>query len=290
MNAEMFIVWAPHEIAFHLGGFAVRWYSLCWIVGLTLGYLLMHRLYREQKIPEAKFDPLFIYIFVGVLVGARLGHCLFYEPAYFLGSWTHFVEMLLPIRQHADGSWAFVGYQGLASHGGVLGMFVAIAIYCRRNKVPGWVVCDNMGICSAVTATFIRLGNLMNSEIVGKVTDVPWAFIFANGDPSISGQPRHPGQLYEAVAYACIFVIIYLVYRHKGPKTVGSGLYFGLCLTLIFTFRFCIEYTKEIQEAFEAGLPFDMGQILSVPLIVLGVYSMARAHRVLKGQAPQARK
>lgn len=281
MNAALFIVWAPDEVAFHIGSFAVRWYSLCWIIGLTLGYLLMHRLYHEQKIPEAKFDPLFIYIFLGVLVGARLGHCLFYEPAYFLGSWKHFVEMLLPIRFGDGGSWHFVGYQGLASHGGVIGMFVAIWMYCRRNQVPMWVVWDNMGICSGITATFIRLGNLMNSEIVGKVTDVPWAFIFANADPSIAGQPRHPGQLYEAIAYACIFVIIYLVYRHKGPRTVGSGLYFGLCLTLIFGFRFFIEYTKEVQEAFEASLPIDMGQLLSLPLIAIGVWSIVRAHRVL---------
>lgn len=278
MNYLLYIVWGPSEIAFHLGPLAIRWYSLCWLIGLALGYLLMKRLYKEQKIADAKFEPLFIYIFVGVLLGGRLGHCLFYEPEYFLSSFEHFVEMIVPMRHLADGSWKFVGYQGLASHGGVIGMLIGIYLYCRNTGVGGWVVLDNMGICSGITATFIRLGNLMNSEIIGKVTDVPWAFIFERVDQ----YPRHPGQLYEAIAYACFFLIIYMVYRKKGPETVGSGLYFGLCLTLIFTFRFLIEYTKEIQEAFEAGLPIDMGQILSIPFIAIGLWAMRRSRRVNK--------
>lgn len=278
MNHLLYIVWGPSETAFHLGPLAIRWYSLCWLIGLALGYLLMKRLYKEQKIADAKFEPLFIYIFVGVLLGGRLGHCLFYEPEYFLSSFEHFVEMIVPMRHLADGSWKFVGYQGLASHGGVIGMLIGICLYCRNTGVGGWVVLDNMGICSGITATFIRLGNLMNSEIIGKVTDMPWAFIFERVDQ----YPRHPGQLYEAIAYACFFLIIYMVYRKKGPETVGSGLYFGLCLTLIFTFRFLIEYTKEIQEAFEAGLPIDMGQILSIPFIAIGLWAMRRSRRVNK--------
>ena len=134
---------------------------------------------------------------------------------------------------------------------------------------------DNMGIVSGITACFIRLGNLMNSEIIGKVTDVPWAFIFVKEDQ----YPRHPGQLYEAIAYLLIFLLILFIYKKKGPKSVGSGLYFGLCLTLIFTFRFFVEYTKEIQVAFEAGLPMDMGQILSLPLIIAGVWSIASSSK-----------
>ena len=135
-----------------------------------------------------------------------------------------------------------------------------------------WVVLDFMGICSAVTSVFIRLGNLMNSEIIGKVTDVPWVFIFYDVDT----QPRHPGQLYEAIAYFVFFWIIFLIYK-KYPKKVGTGLYFGLCLALIFTFRFFIEYTKEVQVAFENGLPIDMGQILSIPFIALGLWSIMRS-------------
>ena len=212
------------------------------------------------------------------MAGARLGHCLFYQPEYFLSQWDHVVEMLIPMHHLPDGSWKFTGYEGLASHGGVIGLFVAIWLYCRNLKVKGWVVLDNMGICSGIAAAFIRIGNLMNSEIIGKVTDVPWAFIFVKEDQ----YPRHPGQLYEAIAYLIIFLLIFFIYKKKGPKSVGSGLYFGLCLTLIFTFRFFIEYTKEIQVAFEAGLPMDMGQILSIPLILLGVWSISSSFRRAK--------
>lgn len=272
MNFELlYILWNPSEVMFHIGSFGIRWYSVCWLVGLFLGYLLMQRLYREQKIADEKFEPLFLYIFFSILIGARLGHCLFYQPDYYLGTWDHVVEMLLPIHHAADGSWKFVGYEGLASHGGVIGMIVAIWLYSRNQKVPLWVVLDNFGIVSCVTATFIRLGNLMNSEIIGKVTDVPWAFIFERVDQ----YPRHPGQLYEALAYTCFFFIIYAVYRRQ-PQKVGTGYFFGLCLTLIFVARFLIEYTKDIQVDFEAGMLLDMGQLLSIPFIVLGIATMKR--------------
>lgn len=270
MNFELlYILWNPSEVMFHIGNFGVRWYSMCWLTGLFLGYLLMKRLYKEQQIPDEKFDPLFIYIFVSVLVGARLGHCLFYQPEYFLSSWDHFIEMLVPIHHMPDGSWKFTGYEGLASHGGVIGMIIAILLYARNLKVPVWVVLDNMGICSGITATFIRLGNLMNSEIIGKVTDVPWAFIFQRVDQ----YPRHPGQLYEAISYACFFLIIYYLYRRHREK-VGTGFFFGLCLTLIFIARFLIEYTKDIQVDFESGMLLDMGQILSIPFIIIGIATM----------------
>ncbi len=269
-----FIYWQPNEIAFHLGSFGVRWYSLCWLIGLTLGFFLMQWLYKQHKYPEEKFDPLFLYVFIGVLVGARLGHCLFYQPDYFLSSGKHVVEMFLPIKFMEGGGWKFVGYEGLASHGGVLGMLIGLYLYIKKYKMPTWVVLDFMGICSGITATFIRLGNLMNSEIIGKQTDVPWAFIFANVDKA----PRHPGQLYEALFYFFVFILILCIYR-KHKERVGTGFYFGLCLTLIFTFRFFIEYTKEIQEPFEAGLPIDMGQLLSLPLIAIGVWAMVRSRK-----------
>ena len=236
--------------------------------------------FKRHKFPPSQFDPLFLYVFFGVLIGARLGHCLFYEPEEFLTSWKGIMTIFIPIREMADGSWKYVGYQGLASHGGVAGLLIALFLYIRRTKMNTWVVLDFFGIVSGITACFIRLGNLMNSEIIGKVTDVPWAFIFYNVDD----KPRHPGQLYEAIAYLVIFLLIYFIYR-KYPKKVGTGLYFGLCLTLIFTFRFFIEYTKEIQVAFESGLPIDMGQILSIPLIALGVWSILRS-RGKEGKLP----
>ena len=268
-------------MAFRISFITVRWYGLMWIIGLALAYFVVKRLYKEQKIKDELFDPLFLYCFFGILIGARLGHCIFYQPQDFLTSWQGFVEMLLPIRIGNNGSWwgetlGFypIGYAGLASHGGTLGLMLALWLYVRKTKLSIWTVLDNIAIATGTTACFIRLGNLMNSEIIGKVTDVPWAFIFERVDM----MPRHPGQLYEAIAYAILFGIMWYLHK-KMPEKIGTGWYFGFCLAYIFTFRFFIEYTKEIQEAFEASLPLDMGQILSIPFIILGVYCMIRAKK-----------
>ena len=265
----LYIDWNPSIEAFSIGGFAMRWYALCWLIGLLSAYFIVRKLYKELKIKDELFDPLFVYCFVGILVGARLGHCIFYEPDYFLSSGKHIVEMIVPIRFLADGGWKFTGYAGLASHGGTLGLIAALWLYVRRTKLPIWQVLDNIAIATPATACFIRLGNLMNSEIIGKPTDVPWAFIFERVD----SMPRHPGQLYEAIAYAVLLIIGWVIYR-KQPQRVGTGFFFGLCLAYIFTARFFIEYTKEIQEAFEAALPINMGQILSIPFIVIGIMCM----------------
>ena len=276
MNTLSYILWNPDLVAFHIGSFSLRWYSLCWLLGLLAAYLIVRRLYKEQKIRPELFDPLFIYCFVGILIGSRLGHCLFYEPGYFLSSFKHMVEMILPIRFLADGSWRFTGYEGLASHGGTIGLIIALWLYVRRTKVNLWRVLDNVAIATPVTACLIRLGNLMNSEIIGKVTDVPWAFIFERVDML----PRHPGQLYEAVAYAVFFFIGWYFYR-KRPERVGTGFFFGMCITLIFTARFFIEFTKDIQEAFEASMALNMGQLLSLPFIALGLVCMFN-HKLMK--------
>ena len=278
-----YIVWNPDLEVFRLGPLAVRWYGLMWIIGLALAYFVVKRLYKEQKIKDEYFDPLFIYCFFGILIGARLGHCIFYEPDYFLTSGKGLIEMILPIRFLPEGGFKLIGYAGLASHGGTLGLMIALYMYVRKTKLSIWTVLDNIAIATGTTACFIRLGNLMNSEIIGKVTDVPWAFIFEHVDKV----PRHPGQLYEAIAYAILFCIIWTIYKrsHQHPTSntqhpqVGTGWYFGFCLAYIFTFRFFIEYTKEIQEAFEASLPIDMGQILSIPFIILGVYCMIKAKK-----------
>ena len=284
INLLNYIVWNPDLEAFRLGPITVRWYGLMWIIGLAIAYFVVKRLYKEQKIKDEYFDPLFIYCFLGILIGARLGHCLFYQPQDYLTSFKGFIEMLLPIHFLPDGGWKLTGYAGLASHGGTLGLMIALWLYVRKTKLSIWTVLDNIAIATGTTACFIRLGNLMNSEIIGKITDVPWAFIFEKVD----AMPRHPGQLYEAIAYALLFFIMWAIYKrssqHPSPNThhpqVGTGWYFGFCLAYIFTFRFFIEYTKEIQEAFEASLPLDMGQILSIPFIIIGVYCMIRAKKV----------
>ena len=281
MDILSYITWNPSLDAFSIGSFSIRWYSLMWLIGLALAYLLVRWLYKKQNIPSEKFEPLFIYCFVGILVGARLGHCIFYQPDYFLTSWKGFVEMLLPIHIDASGSWHMTGYQGLASHGGTLGLILALILYVRHFKVPVWTVLDNIAIATGITACYIRIGNLMNSEIVGKITDesLPWAFWFVQNDGPQNVVLRHPSQLYEAIAYAALFFIMWALHKRM-PKKIGSGWYFGFCLAYIFTFRFFIEYTKEIQEAFEASLPLDMGQILSIPFIIVGIVCMIRAKRV----------
>lgn len=266
--------WNPDLIMFHLGPIALRWYSMCWLAGLLSAFFIVKWLYFRQGLKEELFEPLFFYCFLGILIGARLGHCIFYEPDYFLSSPQHALEMIVPMRQLADGSWKFTGYQGLASHGGTLGLMIALALYVRKTKIPLMQVLDNIAIATPVTAAFIRLGNLMNSEIIGKVTDVPWAFVFERVDM----QPRHPAQLYEAIAYFILLFIGLAIYlKHK--QRVGTGYFFGLCLTYIFTFRFFIEYTKENQEAFEDAMLFNMGQLLSLPFVALGLFCIWRGKK-----------
>ena len=281
-----YIIWNPDIYFFQIGNWGIRWYSICWLIGLVGAYFMVRWLFYHQNIAvrtvmvngkkqeENVFDPLFLYCFLGILIGARLGHCLFYQPDYFLTSGTHFLEMFIPFKNMPDGSWHFVGYEGLASHGGTLGLMLALWLYSRKYKVKLWQLLDDIAIATPITACFIRLGNLMNSEIIGKMTDVSWAFIFEKVDK----YPRHPGQLYEAIAYAIIFFVGWYFYR-KRKLPVGKGFYFGLCITLIFAFRFFIEYTKDIQVGFESGMLFNRGQLLSVPFVALGIWCMMRARK-----------
>ena len=276
----LYIDWQPLIEVFRVGIFSLKWYSLLWMFGLMIAYMIVKHLYKQQGVPEEKFYPQFFYCFIGVLAGARLGHCIFYQPDYFLTSGKGIIEMFLPIHIQDNGSWSYIGYQGLASHGGTIGLCVALAFYWRKENLKPMMALDNVAIAAPATACCIRLGNLMNSEIIGKTTDMPWAFIFHSQEALVNGElvPRHPAQLYEALAYAVLFFIMWTLHKRM-PKKIGTGWYFGFCLTYIFTFRFFIEYTKEIQEAFEASLPIDMGQILSIPFIILGVYCMLRARK-----------
>lgn len=288
----LFVDWTPSVEAFSVGSFSVRWYSLLWCIGLFLAYQIVHQLYKQQKIAEDKFEPLFFYCFLGVLIGARLGHCLFYEPQYYLASMTGFIEMLIPFHLMPDGDWQFSGYEGLASHGGAIGLFLSLLLYCRKIKVKAWTVLDNIAIAVPATACCIRLGNLMNSEIIGKVTDVPWAFIFHSRESLVDGiaVPRHPAQLYEAIAYLIIFIVGCILYwrwyktQGMNPAStfaVGTGFYFGFCLTTIFTFRFFVEFLKKEQVEFEQGMLLDMGQLLSIPFIIIGIWCMFRTKKAL---------
>ncbi len=264
------MIWNPDSSIFTIFGFDVRWYSVFWGIGLIVAYQLMSRLYKQQGIAQEKFEPLFIYAFVGILVGARLGHCLLYEPGYFL---SHPIEMFLPIRETADG-WKFTGYAGLASHGGTLGLMVALWLYVRKTKVSILQVLDNIAIVTPIAACCIRLGNLMNSEIVGKPTTSPLGFIFVQNGEDFA---RYPAQLFEAIAYLLFFLVGLLLYRRFKQK-VATGFFFGYCLTTIFAFRFFIEFLKEVQEPWEISMVqtigLNQGQLLSIPFVLLGIWSL----------------
>lgn len=265
------VVWNPELELFRLFGLPVRYYSLMWCIGLVAAYFLVRKFFKDRKISDDTFEPLFVYCFLGILIGARLGHCIFYQPDYYLSSFEHIIEMLLPIAFTPNGV-KMVGYAGLASHGGTIGIFIAIYLYCRKYKVKLLEVVDMICVATPFTAGCIRIGNLMNSEIVGKATGTDWGFIFAALGEDF---PRHPAQLYEAIAYFTIFIISILIYK-KHKDMVGSGFYFGFCLTTIFTFRFFVEFCKEVQVDFEEGMALDMGQILSIPFILIGAYFIYR--------------
>lgn len=279
-----FIDWQPNIEAFQIGPFSIRWYALLWAIGLILGSLIVKKLYNHQKISPDKFDPLFFYCFFGILIGARLGHCLFYESEYYLGSMQGVIEMFLPIKILPDGGWKYHGYTGLASHGGAIGCFLAMLLYAIRNKIRFMTVLDNVCIATPFTACCIRLGNLMNSEIIGNPTDAPWAFLFHTHEAMVDGMivPRHPAQLYEALAYLVIFVFLIGLYiwqdkREDTRLRAGSGFYFGTALLLIFTFRFFVEFIKKEQVDFEKDMALDLGQLLSIPFILVGAFFVVKA-------------
>ena len=263
------IVWDPSVSPFSIFGFGVRYYSLCWVIGLLGAYMIVHKLYRKGGVSEELFDPLFMYCFIGILVGARLGHCLFYQPEFYL---THPIEMLLPIKNTPDG-WVFSGYEGLASHGGVIGVITALILYTRKTKLTMVWTLDNIAVAAPFFSAMVRIGNFMNSEIIGTETSLPWGVVFVQAGETV---PHHPAQLYEAIAYAVIFIFGLLLYKKHKAK-IGTGLFMGYCLFTIFTFRFFVEFIKENQVAFEEGMTLIMGQWLSIPLIITGAYFMIKS-------------
>ncbi len=179
MMEFLYIHWNPDPALFHLGGFTLRWYSVLWMIAILTGSQVVYHLYKQKGLPLDTFQTLFTYSFIGIFAGARLGHCLFYDPQYFL---SHPLEIILPVHFLPQGGWVFTGYAGLASHGGTLGLILALVLFCRKTKIHFLDILDMMGVAAPVAAGFIRLANLMNSEIIGMPSDVPWAFIFERVD------------------------------------------------------------------------------------------------------------
>jgi prolipoprotein diacylglyceryl transferase len=258
-----YIHWNPDPEIINIFGISIRYYGLFFVSGLILCIYILGWIYKRENLPSENLEKLAIYGMIGILAGARLGHCLFYEPSYYL---SHPLEMILPITFPPDGGIKFIGYQGLASHGGVFGLLMALYFYSRKTKHPMIDTIDLIGVVSGVSFGFIRLGNFMNSEIIGIPTTKPWGVIFERVDDL----PRHPTQLYEAISYFIIFTFMMILYK-KMRDSLKNGFFFGLASVLFFTARIMIEFVKENQVGFENRMTFNMGQLLSLPYIVVGI-------------------
>lgn len=254
-----YIHWNPDPVALSLGFVHVRWYGLLFALPFAIGYYIMRDMFRRENQPMQYLDTLLTYIVIGTVVGARLGHCLFYEPEVYLAD---------PIRILK------IWEGGLASHGAGIGVIVALLLFSRKTHISFWWVADRLAILVGLAGLTIRTGNLFNSEIYGKPTDVPWAFVFERVD----NLPRHPTQIYEALSYFAVFLWMYWIYRRRmrEGKTIRPGWMMGLLLILIFTLRILIEFLKEPQVGFEQHMMLNMGQLLSIPFILAGIYLMLR--------------
>ena len=255
------IHWNIDPVMFNIGSFGLRYYSLGFLIAFVLGYYIIYRMFKHEGVNLKYLDSLIVYIFLAVLIGARLGHCLFYEPDYFCTS-EHWVEIFWPFH-----NGHFTGFQGLASHGAAIGIVTAMWLYWKRYKLNAWWFFDRLVIVVALGGAFIRLGNLFNSEIYGVETTLPWGFVFERNGETV---PKHPTQLYESFSYLIIFAVSLWYYiRKKGQFKTGT--IFGWWLVALFGVRLLIEFVKNDQVDFEAGMALNMGQLLSIPFLVGGL-------------------
>lgn len=264
------IDWAPSETLFKIGSFGIHYYSLMFIIAFGLGYYIMKKIFDQEKIPLEHLESLFVYMIISILLGARLGDVFFYSWDYYQ---DHLLEILLPIRDTPNG-YTFTGFRGLASHGAVIGSLLGLYLYKRKFKERSlfWLL-DRVTIPVAIGASFVRLGNFFNSEIVGKYSNSNFGVVFSNRGENL---PRHPAQLYEAVGYLILFFILRQVYRTEKKKR--EGYLIGLFFIGMFTIRFLIEFIKESQGGFEEILGLlSTGQWLSIPFVLFGILLMFRS-------------
>lgn len=281
MSLLAYIDWAPSPYLFELGSFKIHIYSLCWIIAFVIGWYLMANIFKKENLKKEWLDPLFLYIFVGAIAGARLGEYLFYDPSAFI---ERPIEVFLPVA-YAPGEMAFgiikdyefVGFSGLASHGAAIGVIICAILFSKKytKKNVLWLL-DRIATVVPFGGAAVRIGNFYNSEIVGKASDLPWAVKFHNQSLGYGDiVPRHPAQLYEAFGYVILGFIMLYVY-HKTNKKNSLGALFGIFLFFLFLIRFIVEFFKENQgteavaEALNIGL--NNGQILSLPFMILGIY------------------
>ena len=253
------VTWDVNPALFHLGSFEVRYYGVLWAVALGISAYIFHHIMIREGLSEKTFDSVFWFGVISTVLGSRLGHCLFYDPGYYL---THPVE-ILDIRQG-----------GMASHGAAVGLLIGLWLFSRKNKLPYIWSLDRISIVVAISGVAVRLGNLMNSEIYGTVTSLPWGFIFVRDGETL---PKHPTQIYEALCYLVLFVILLWMYYKKDLARRRPGVMFGFFLIILFGTRFLIEFIKNPQVDFEQHMVLNMGQLLSIPFIVAGVVILWRA-------------
>ena len=270
------IHWNVDPVIINIGSFGLRWYSLGFLVAFLLGYYIIERMFKQENVREDYLGSLFLYIFLAILIGARLGHCLFYEPDYFLTS-EHWVEIVWPFQ-----NGHYTGFQGLASHGAALGILIGLWLYQRKYGLNIWWFLDRLVIVVALGGAFVRLGNLFNSEIYGVETSMPWGFVFERNGETVA---KHPTQLYESLSYFLIFgVSLWYYARKKGQFKTGT--IFGWWLVALFGVRLLIEFVKNDQVDFEAGMALNMGQLLSVPFIIGGLVIAWLAYKEKLPQGP----
>jgi phosphatidylglycerol:prolipoprotein diacylglycerol transferase len=257
-----FFYWGVDPEIVDFGFISLRWYSILFALGFIFSYRILTHYFKQEKAQPWLLDKLTIYVVVGTVIGARLGHCLFYDFDYYS---HHILEIFLPVK--FEPQFHFTGFQGLASHGGAVAIFIALIIFSKKYSVPFFWILDRLALVIPIAGFMIRLGNLMNSEMIGKPTDVKWAFVFERVDLI----PRHPGQLYEAIFYLLIFISLNVFHRYSQRP---QGFIFGLFLVLLFSARFIVEFFKEEQVSFEENMILNMGQLLSIPFIALGMVIM----------------
>ncbi len=261
------IVWDPSK-GIDLGFFMIRYYSLMYLVAFVLGWYIMRKFYKNENIAEEKLDPLFIYAVLGTLIGARLGHVIFYQTELL---WEDPLSVILPFQFSPE--FEFTGFRGLASHGAAIGIITAMYLYSKKHlKKNTLFILDRIVIPVAIGGVFIRLGNFINSEIIGKPSHSDYGVIFTQLGETF---PRHPAQLYEAGCYVIVFLILWFTYW-KTDKKDKTGFIFGLFLVLLWTVRFFIEFVKEAQVENRAAWSLNTGQWLSIPFILLGLYFIFR--------------
>ncbi|RAV29816.1 prolipoprotein diacylglyceryl transferase [Sinomicrobium soli] len=271
------IHWNPSE-GIDLGFFMLRYYSLMFVVAFVLGWFVMKKIYDREGLTVKELDPLFIYTVLATLIGARLGHFLFYEPEMFIKDPLH---IFLPVE--FSPKFRIVGFRGLASHGAAIGIIIAMFYYSRKiiHKPILWIL-DRIVLPVSLGGIFVRIGNFMNSEIIGKPTNSDYGVIFGKLNESF---PRHPSQLYEASGYLLVFLILWYIYW-KTEKRKKAGYIFGVFLILLWTVRFIVEFFKENQVAFEDQLSLNMGQWLSIPFILFGFYLVFRNRKTVQTDNP----